>query len=46
MVLPVMVSPVNEITGHVGMGDERCPGFLADAVHDVEHAGRHARRLP
>ena len=46
MILPVVVSPVNEITGHVGMGDERGAGLLADAVHDVEHARRDARPPP
>ena len=44
MIAPVVVSPVNEMTGHVGMGDERGAGLLADAVHDVEHAP--AARLP
>ena len=41
--LPVVVSPVNEISGTSGCSTSAAPGLLADAVDEVEHPGR-ARR--
>ncbi len=41
---PVLLSPVNEMSGHIGMLDEGIARLLTEPVDEVEHALRQSRR--